>query len=273
MDRRSTPSNGRIAASYLRGKVAAEAYSDGDARQVSGPLCDLLRAPDGLRDRQLVFGDPVTVYEDRSGFSYVQSAKDGYCGYVRSAALGPAEQATHWVSAASTQLYSAADIKSRDLMALMLNSRICAIGDHEKFVQTRTGFVPKVHLNHVDQMADDPCAVALKFLGTPYLWGGNSRFGIDCSGLVQAALLACGLACPGDSDQQCETLGTRLEPDSALAKGDLLFWKGHVAMALGSEMIVHANGFHMAVVTEHAKDAIARIAQQGGGPVIAHKRL
>ncbi len=122
-------------------------------------------------------------------------------------------------------------------------------------------------------MARDPVAVAERYLGAPYLWGGNSSFGIDCSGLVQAGCRACGMACPGDSDLQEAALGTPLAETSELRRGDLLFWRGHVAWVLDTQRILHANAHHMAVAIEGLKDAIARIAAEGGGPVTARKRL
>ena len=119
----------------------------------------------------------------------------------------------------------------------------------------------------------DPVAVAELFLGTHYLWGGNSRFGVDCSGLVQAGLLACGIACPGDSGDQERALGEDLPEDTPAKRGDLLFWKGHVAWVAGENLLLHANAYHMAVAFEPMDKAIARIISQGDGPVTSHKRL
>lgn len=272
-DRRTTPVNGRVAAAHLADAPAGLERMAGQGRQVVRPLTDLLRTPDGPRDRQFLLGDLVQVYEDRNGWSFVQADKDGYVGYVASADLGPVEAATHWVRAPATHVYAAANIKSPDCMSLSFASRIAARSETGGFVETAEGFVPRVHLAPIGTVLNDPAGVAALFLGTPYLWGGNSRFGIDCSGLVQAALLACAIPCPGDSDQQQAELGTTLSPGTPPLRGDLLFWKGHVALVSDPDTLIHANGYHMAVSLEPLHAAIARIEGQGDGPVVAHKRL
>ena len=272
MDPRTTPCNGRVAATHLRGRVEAELFTDGVKKQVITPITNLDRAEEGPRDRQLLMGDTVTVYEDKSGMSYVQSLKDAYCGYVASSALGDPQPATHWVSAAATHVYAAPSIKSHDIMTLSFGSQIVGVSDDNNFIATPFGFIPKKHLSSTTGCASDPCEIATLFLGAPYLWGGNSSFGIDCSGLIQVSYLACGRACPADSDQQCDSLGMTLPHNSEYQKGDLLFWNGHVALALDPETMIHATAHYMAVVLENIEAAIARIDDQGEGPLIAHKR-
>ncbi|QJF49853.1 C40 family peptidase [Roseobacter ponti] len=237
------------------------------------PLADLCRSPDGPRDRQLLFGAPVTILNDEDAWFLVRSQQDGYCGYLRGTATGPAEPATHRITSRTTHAYSAPDIKSPDLTCLSFGARLRATSETATFVETRWGFVPRQHLHRADVMASDPAAVAALFDGTPYLWGGNSGNGIDCSGLIQAACLACGIHCPGDSDQQERDLGETLPPDAGLRRNDLLFWKGHVALVTGDDTLIHANAGHMAVVFEGITDAIARIERQGDGQVTSRKRL
>jgi len=242
-------------------------------QRIINPVVDLLRTPTGPRDRQLLFGDTVSVTETRDGWSQITADKDGYSGWVRSEQLGPEKPETHWVTAPSTHAYAEADMKSPDLVSLSFGSRLQALSEKNGFLETELGFIPAVHAKLSATRLTDPVAVAELFLGTPYLWGGNSRFGLDCSGLVQAGLLACGVPCPGDSGDQERALGETLPEGAPAKRDDLLFWKGHVAWVSGDNMLLHANAFHMDVTFEPMDQAIARIQKQGDGPVTAHKRL
>ncbi len=237
------------------------------------PVVDLLCQPEGPRDRQLLFGDTVSVVEEQDGWSRIISAKDGYPGWVATDNLGPIEPQTHWIVAAATHAYAAPDMKSLDQISLSFGSKIRVLSEQDGFLETALGFIPKAHAVPAYSRLTDPVAAAQLFLGTPYLWGGNSRFGLDCSGLVQAALLACGIPCPGDSGDQVHAVGEPVPEGTPPKRGDLLFWKGHVAWVAAENLLLHANAYHMAVALEPMDQAIARIAQQGDGPVTAHKRL
>lgn len=240
---------------------------------VARPVVDLLRAPDGPRDRQLLFGDEVAAVARTGGWIEVEVEKDGYRGFLPSDAVQEAARATHWVSAPATHAYEAEDFKSRDRLSFSFGSQLRVQSRGERFAKTDQGYVPKAHLRAIGDHLSDPIAVAETLIGTPYLWGGNSRFGIDCSGLVQVACLACDLPCPGDSGPQERRLGTLLPDGSAYQRGDLLFWKGHVAWVRDPDTLLHANVHAMAVALEPISAAITRIAAQGDGPVTAHKRL
>ncbi|MFT7594172.1 MAG: cell wall-associated NlpC family hydrolase [Paracoccaceae bacterium] len=271
-DPRTTPINARVAAAHLTDAPSGLVRLARQVRRVTQPVANLMRAPDGPRDRQVLYGERVEVFEDRMGWSFVQAHKDGYTGYLPQAALGPDQIATHWVSAPSTHAYAAPDIKSPDQMALSFGSQLAVTSETNGFAETPAGFVPGTHLTPVGTHMTDPVDVALLFMGSPYLWGGNNRAGIDCSGLVQAGWLACGRACPGDSDQQEQALGHPLPDGSPYQRGDLLFWKGHVAQVCDPETMIHANAHHMAVVCEPIEPARARILAQGDGPVTSHRR-
>ena len=271
-DRRITPATGGTAHVSLRGTVAAERFVEGRAAAVAVPLADLCAGPGGARDRQLLLGAAVTVITEEAGHAFVQAAADGYCGWVAAGALGPAVAATHRLAAASSHLYPAPDLKQRELCAIAHGARLRIVAQHGRFAETDAGaFVPARHLKPVAEAEEDPVAVAALYLGVPYLWGGNSRWGIDCSGLVQAALSACGIACPGDSDLQFRHFGEAVLPHD-IRRGDLVFWKGHVALAIGPEEVVHANAHAMAVTRERLVEVQARIAEAGEGEMLGVRR-
>ncbi len=271
-DPRLTPFSGRVAHEGLRGLIDAPRFTEGEPARIIAPLVDLLRRPTGPRDRQLLRGARARVIDREGTTCFVQAEADGYCGWLRSEALGPDRPVTHRVHARATHLYAAPDIKSPETGALSLNARLEITESQGSFLHTGCGhWVPRTHLSPCDRPAEDPVAVAETLLGAPYLWGGNSQNGLDCSGLVQLALDACGLPCPGDSDLQEAALGPKLPLGTALMRGDLLFWRGHVAWVFDPETILHANAHSMSVTLEPAQQAIARIACEG--PLTSHVRL
>ncbi|WP_108813663.1 C40 family peptidase [Loktanella sp. Alg231-35] len=269
-DRRLTPTNGRVAAMHLAGQVEADTFTEGWTMQIAQPVVDLLASPDGPRDRQLLLGAEVTVFEDQGGWAFVQAA-DGYVGFVDAAQLADCVAVNHVVGTLATHAYAAEDFKSADLLQLPFGARVRVLDERRKFFETNAGFIPKKHLRSLDHSFADPATVAQLHFGVPYLWGGNSTRGIDCSGLIAASLTACGLPCPADSDMQLDGLGQAV--DSPYQRGDLLFWQGHVGMMVDAETMIHANAHHMATVYEPISRAITRIAAQGDGDVLAHKRL
>lgn len=268
MDRRLTPATDRVALSRLRGELDRPEYSDGEAARIAAPLAELLVRPDGPRDRQLNFGADVTVIERRAGWAFVQAVRDGYVGWVAEADLGTDLPAvTHRVSAPATHLYPAPNMKLRELASLSVNARLSVVALQDGFARLASGgWVPEQAIS--DQFAADPVALAKSLLGTPYLWGGNARGGIDCSGMVQAALHGCGIACPGDADLQEHAF----EPVEDMQRGDLLFWPGHVAMVCGDGRMVHATAWQMRVIHEDIASAIARIDAAGHGPFRGARR-
>ncbi len=270
-DSRSLLANDRVAHAALRGQIQARRFVQGEWATVSHSVTELRRSPLGPRDRQLLYGTRFLVLERHGGFTFGQSACDGYVGYVDLRALGADQTPTHWLSVPASHLYTAPNIKAPEAMPLSLGARLTVVADvDDRFVQTAHGFFAlRRHLSAIGQWADDPVAVAMEFLGTPYLWGGNSRAGIDCSGLVQAALLACGISCPGDSDQQCASLGENLPQTATLQRGDLLFWPGHVAMVCNARSLIHATAHVMAVCQEEIATVLARI----NTPLIGRKRI
>lgn len=268
MDRRLSPATDRVAHLRLRGRIDRPAYTEGVPARLALPLTDLLTAPDGRRDRQLNFGADVTVIEERGGMSFVEAAADGYCGWVRSDALTrDLPPITHRITAPATHIYPAADMKQPEIASLSLGARLSVTGTEGRFARLATGgFVPIQHVGEAP--ATDPVPVAESLLGTPYLWGGNSRWGIDCSGLVQAALTACDIRCAGDSDLQ----RAAFPQTDTIRRGDLLFWPGHVAMAVSETLMIHATAFAMSVIHEPIAEARARIDAAGEGPFLGAHR-
>lgn len=259
-DPRMTPSNGHAAAHELRGIVEAARYVKGTIRTVQQPLVNLSDAPRGGRASQLLFGEAFRVIDERDGFAFGQSLRDGYCGWVLAGALARQEAATHWVAAPATHLYPKPRLKAPPDVAIFFGSHVRVTADHDGFRKISTGhFIPARHLQPLRARFADPVGVADMFLGTPYLWGGCSRWGLDCSGLVQQALVACGMDCPRDSDQQ-RVLGREMHASEPLQRGDLVFWPGHVGMMSDADTLLHANAHHMAVAYEPLAQAVARIA-------------
>ncbi len=270
MDRRITATNGRVAAIELQGKVSANRFVEGEVLSITRPIVDLRESPDGMRDRQLLLGAQVRVFEAQNGWSFVRSERDGYVGYVETSTLGSVQAPTHFVQTFATHVYPEPDFKTRENAMLNFGARVAVVFEHRKFWETTIGFIPKSHLRQIDMPLSDPATVAALHFGVPYLWGGNSTLGIDCSGLVQASLHACNIDCPADSDMQL-SIGT--DAPGLPMRRDLVFWKGHVAMMVDDETLIHANAHHMAVRYEPFQNARLRIAAQGDGEVIAIRRL
>ncbi|VDC25272.1 NlpC/P60 family protein [Pseudogemmobacter humi] len=268
-DRRLTPFSGRIG--HISLKDRGVPLTAGEPACVAAPLAALRAAPGGAMDRQLLFGDAVTVIDRRDGHAFVMAGKDGYCGWLAEQDLAAPRPATHRLCSPASHLYPEPRVQAPPLHPLYLNARLTVTGESGPWAETPQGYVPAIHLAPLGQPAKDPVAVAESLIGAPYLWGGNSVAGVDCSGLVQLAFHAAGLACPGDSDLQQE-VGAELPETAPLKRGDLLFWKGHVALVAGPGRLLHANGYTMSVAYEDLDAATARIETHYGGQILARRR-
>lgn len=271
MDRRFLAYNDRVAAVDLRPSLQHHNFVEPKLYQVCVAITDLRKTPNGARQRQLTYGSAVELLEDFNGWSFIRHKRDGYVGYIPSQHLGPFCEATHIVVQPWTHCYEAADIKSNENLGLPLSSKVSAFEVHEGFVRTDTGWIPQQHVVGIDASLSDPIVIAEKFIGSPYLWGGNSIIGIDCSGLIQTSLFLCGIEAPADSDMQRMHLGQFVEDE--YQRGDLLFWEGHVAFMYNNTHILHANAHSMSVSIEPLDSAQSRISRLGGGEILAHKRL
>jgi cell wall-associated NlpC family hydrolase len=278
-DPRLTPARPEVAAKYLEGKVKAARFVDGEEFCVRDAVAPVREGPaaDTLLSTQALKGERVTIYDrNGEGFAWGQLNSDGYVGWIPDAALTkPVAAPTHKITALRTFAFPGPSIKLPPVETLSIGARVRIAREDGAFAVTDEGwYLPRRHVGGLDAMEQDFVAVAEQFAGTPYLWGGKSSLGVDCSGLVQVSLEAAGTGCPRDSDMQQDGLGRTLSPAemNKLQRGDLIFWKGHVAIVRDPATIVHANAHHMATVVENTREAIARI-KAAGSEVAAIKRL
>jgi cell wall-associated NlpC family hydrolase len=278
-DPRLTPARPDLAAKYLEGKIEAARFVAGEAFEISDAIAPLRSepSPDAELLTQALKGERVTVY-DRTGegWAWGQLNSDGYVGWLPDRALAkPAAAPTHKITSLRTFAFPGPSIKLPPVDALPMGAMVTVLREDGVFAVTREGwYLPLPHVGSLDHDERDFVSVAERFAGTPYLWGGKSSLGIDCSGLVQVALNAAGTGCPRDSDMQQDGLGRTLDAaeSNRLQRGDLIFWKGHAAIVRDADTIVHANAHHMATTIENTRDAIARI-KAAGSEIMAVKRL
>ena len=278
-DPRVTPARADLAAMSLQGRIAAPRYAEGRVYEVVAAQAPLRRAPrpDAPLETEALKGERMTVYDwDGEGWAWGQLQSDKYVGFLPQSALGPpGPPPTHKVVALRSFAFPGPSIKLPPLEAPPFGSRLAVARTEERLAVTAAGaFVPLIHLAPVGEMATDFVAVAERFVGVPYLWGGKTALGLDCSGLLQIALTACGVACPRDTDMQEAALGTPAAAAdySNFKRGDLVFWKGHVAIVRDAANFLHANAFHMAVAIEPIAAAIARI-EAAGNAIAGVRRL
>ncbi len=264
-----------LADESLEGRVEAQAFVAPKTMRIGVAVAPILKSPqlDAVQTTQALLGEDCLVFDTADGFSWVQLKKDHYVGYVEQRFLtADLSSQTHRVSVASTLAYPKPDLRSRPAYLLPFNSRVTVVATSGEFAELSIGaFVYSIHLSPIGNVEKDYVAVAERFLHTPYLWGGKSREGIDCSGLVQVSLEACGISSPRDSDMQEKQLG-RLANDKDYRRGDLVFWPGHVGIMIDSKYLLHANGNSMSTSIEPLADAVAR-SEKAGKPVTSIKRL
>lgn len=273
-DPRDTPVRDDLAARAFEGVARSASYVDPTSRTAAVAAAPLRRAPSADAEQldQLLFGERFDVLEEGNGFAWGQARRDGYVGFVEIAHLAsPPAPPSHRVSAIRTYAFAEPSIKSRALGPYSINSLVTAEAREGRFVKAAgSGWFVETHLAPVGLFEADAAAVAERFLGAPYLWGGRESLGLDCSGLVQQALGACGRAFPRDTDQQ-ERTGRPIDA-LELARGDLVFWRGHVGMMLDAERLIHANAHHMAVAIETLAETRARYVDGGVGEPTAFRR-
>ncbi|GHB45261.1 peptidase P60 [Pseudovibrio japonicus] len=284
LDRRLHPVRPDLAATHYRGQVQAERFVDGTDFSVKADKVELRAKPDlacGI-DTELVFGETFRVFESTpDGWSWGQLQTDGYVGWLRTDTLGPVEQVTHRVAALRTYRYPEAEMKRPVLSQISMGALVRVVGSETtrglEFAKLSDGsFVVKKHLVARDHKADDWVGAAEAMIGTPYLWGGRSTLGLDCSGLIQLSMQTGGMKAPRDTDMQEAVLGEPLDISGGLPKlqrGDLLFWKGHVGVMSDHETLLHANGYTMTVANENLLAARKRVRENEFGQLTSVKRL
>ncbi|MCC0805561.1 NlpC/P60 family protein [Methylobacterium sp. W2] len=289
-DARLVPARPDLADIRLQGRVGAARYVAGRSGRLVAASAPLRRrpSPDAGIETEAVMGDPVTLYDTGEGFAFVQLVTDGYVGYLPETALALETPApSHRVTALRTFLYPAANMKRPPLGHVSLGAGLGITGREGDFLRLADdahvfhdgafaggAYVFADHCAPAGIVEPDPAATAERLVGTPYLWGGRTSLGLDCSGLVQLCLALAGIPSPRDADQQEAALGTALPTRlDGLARGDLVFWRGHVGMMLDETRLIHANGHHMAVAVEPLAVAVERIAEKSYGAVTSIRRI
>ena len=279
LDRRVTPARADLAAARLRGQVEAARFCEPTPMEIAAGVTALRREPrhDAGLETQALRGQGVDIYEvTDEGWAWGQLLADGYVGWIAAEALAHADPAplTHRVVAPRTFVYPAPDMKTAVLAALPLGAGVRVTQSAGGFVFIAPyGYVFAAHLAAWDQPALDYVSVAEQFLHVPYLWGGKTSEGLDCSGLVQTTLAAAGVDAPRDADMQERALGRAIAHDVPLERGDLVFWRGHVGIMRDAQTLLHANAHAMSVTSEPLAGAQARIAAAGGGEITGIRRL
>ncbi len=279
LDRRLNAYRPDLADARLRGRVEAERFVDATPAQAVAGASPLRQAPDhGARmDTEILAGEPLWVFERANGWAWVQSHMDGYVGYTPEAAIGAETgAATHRVAALRSFVFPEPDLKAPPSDVLPQAAYVRVVGTAEKFSEIATGgFVFTAHLEPPDAIAPDPVAEALRYLGVPYLWGGKTALGLDCSGLSQVVLVRCGVEAPRDADMQERAIETVVPFDGGrgdLRRGDLMFWPGHVGMMTAPDRIVHANATDMMVSVWDVDELIAHVRRIEGNGVTSVRR-
>ncbi len=269
-DPRVTPARPDVAAAFLKGKVEAARFAEGVRKTVIPGRTPLHAAPtaQSMRDTELLRGESFVVYDMKDGWSWGQAARDGYVGYTPAAALAdPEGAADHRVIALSTPLLHAPSLETWSTDMLPMNARVRVTGREPKCLAIAGGgFVYEKHIAPLAYRATDWVAVAERFLGVPYVWGGRTFSGLDCSGLIQTALEAGGLGVPRDSDQQEAFLPNPVTVDDdlrGLQRGDIVFWPEHVGVLIDPTYLLHANGHFGETAIEPLRDVVVRTAARG----------
>ncbi len=273
LDRRLNAYRDDIADIKLQGRVIAREYVSGEKYQAATGLTPIYNVPDMGTPmiNQLLYGEYFTVFEINGEWAWGQSVNGGYVGYCPIGNLTPDLHAcTHHVSALSSHIFPEPNLKSRPVDLVHMMSNISVVDEKQT-----NGFVPLadgnwIYATHISKdYGSDPVSEALKFLYTPYLWGGRSNTGIDCSGLIQIAFASVGISVPRDADLQEQKIGTVLDEEEVPEHGDLAFFPGHVGIMLDDMHLLHANAHHMRVSIDPLREVIDIVSFQTDKPPLS----
>ena len=276
LDRRLNAFRPDLADKQLAGQVEAARFAEGAIFHVIVPVARVHSGPDagsGM-DTQFLHGADVRVFDRNNGWAWVQAQRDSYVGYVPENNIDEGScKASHVVCVPRSFVYPEPDLKKPAIHTHSMGALVTVAEETEvrgtRYAVLADGRAMVArHLRPAHQAAEDFVSVAELFLHTPYLWGGASGFGIDCSGLVQLSMRMAGKSVLRDTDMQVESIGTALDPqDPSRKRGDLIFWRGHVAILTAPDEIIHANGYTMSVAREPLDEAIRRIEALYGLPI------
>lgn len=271
-DRRLNAYRADLADARLRGIVQAERYVEAKPATVTAAPATPLRprpSADEAYDSEALFGERLRLFDTTAdGWAWVQAERDGYVGYCRASDISKADfsQPTHFVSAARTQRYRGPSLKRPPLDILTIGAELRVLEVDGKYARLADEtYIFARHIRPAETFEKDPTSTALKMIETPYVWGGKTALGLDCSALVQLAFQACGIPCPRDTDMQSAMDWQQIlcQPDGEpLHRNDLVFWPGHVGMMIDQSRIVHANASDMSTRVwdlAHLRDHISRI--------------
>ena len=271
-DKRITPARADLAALSLKGKVDAPRFVEGEAASIAVGRASLRASPsaEAAQDSELLYGERVMVYERKDGWAWVQAGNDNYVGYLRQECLAPPFAVELQISALMTPVFSRPDLKSPVRDMLPMTAEINLLSRDGDYLEIAPGaWAHRFHVAMPEEVQPDFVAVAESFFGVPYVWGGKTFAGADCSGLIQTALAASGIRAPRDTDMMERHFAD--SKNQTLDRGDIVFWKGHMGVMLDAERLLHANAFHMMTAIEPFADAVARI-EGIAGPVTSVKR-
>ena len=278
LDPRLTPARDDLAAAWLKDQVKAPRYVEPSRFHVCAPVASLYRSPEQLQaiETQLLYGEAIDVLDQNSDWAWVQSLCDGYVGYVARGAITQhqaEQQPTHRLANIGSFIFPNNTYKDTPQTALSYGSLVTVTGEKDGMSMLSTGgSIPSAHLSPLDFHSEEPVAEAFRFLGVPYLWGGRSHIGLDCSALVQLVLQACNFKAPRDSDLQEKHLGRPIDRDDAQG-GDLVFFRGHVGLMVDDSTLIHANDRSMAVSIDDLDEYVRWRSKNGKTPVKMFKRL